>query len=176
MRSYIPLLSIGLFVFCVLTFPSAASYLDQTSSSSAAPCPFIKALANFTPSALHFNFPHGSEISGWVILFFGACSPFRTGKCFIGVLKNNEDKAGLCGGRNAFFNACEWMAPHIPQQQALRWMAALTRLFSLLTTALCLLATDRIIYLPDERGFNTRLTCWRADFKLFSFFPSVSDD
>ena len=30
------------------------------------------------------------------------------------------------------------MAPHIPQQQALHWMAALTRLFSLLITALCL--------------------------------------
>lgn len=111
----------------------------------------------------------GVKLAVELFFFFGACSPFRTGKCFIGVVKNNEDKAGLCGGRNAFFNACEWMAPHIPQQQALCWMAALTRLFSLLTAALCLLATDRIIYLPNERGFDTRLTCWKADFKLF--FP-----
>jgi len=30
-------------------------------------------------------------------------------KCFIGVVGNNEDKAGLCGGRNAFLTRVnEW--------------------------------------------------------------------
>lgn len=44
------------------------------------------------------------------------------------------------------------MAPHIPQQQALYWMAALTRLFSLLITALCLFTMDIVIYLHQLRG------------------------
>lgn len=49
--------------------------------------------------------------------------------------------------QKCIFNPCEWMAPHIPQQQALYWMAALTRLFSLLITALCLFTMDIVIYL-----------------------------
>lgn len=54
--------------------------------------------------------------------------------------------------QKCIFNPCEWMAPHIPQQQALYWMAALTRLFSLLITALCLFTMDIVIYLYQLRG------------------------
>lgn len=54
--------------------------------------------------------------------------------------------------QKCIFNPCEWMAPHIPQQQALYWMAALTRLFSLLITALCLFTMYRVIYLHHTGG------------------------
>lgn len=54
--------------------------------------------------------------------------------------------------QKCIFNACEWMSPHIPQQQALHWMAAVTWLFSLLITALCLLTMDRVIFLPQMGG------------------------
>lgn len=111
--SYIQLLSIGLFVFCnqlvcLLFHPHA--YLDQTFNSTMTLSPLKTWLffAKFTPPSIPF-LPSicGSKISHFNFFFLSFLH--RMWKCFIGVAKNNEDKTGLCGGRNAFLtHVNEW--------------------------------------------------------------------
>lgn len=108
--SYIQLLSIGLFVFskqfvCLLFHPQC--FLNQSWNSTVTL--YISSrfgcFTKFTPSTtFEFRSICGSTFSCQKISF---C--FRMWKCFIGVVKNNEDKAGLCGGRNAFLtHVNEW--------------------------------------------------------------------
>lgn len=155
--SYIQLLSIGLFVFCkqpvcLLFHPCA--YLDQTFNSTVTlsclktwlflwttPCPTHPPTCHYPPSRC------GSKINNFI---FFLSLDFTMWKCFIGVVKNNEDKAGLCGGRNAFLtHVNEWC---LTFHSSRPWMAALTWLFSLLITALCLFTMDIVIYLHQLRG------------------------
>lgn len=153
--SYIQLLSIGLFVFCnqlvcLLFHPHA--YLDQTFNSTMTLSPLKTWLffAKFTPPPSHF-FPLSVGVKLVISIFFFVFSPQNV-EVFYWCGEKQWGQGRALWWQKCIFNACEWMAPHIPQQQALHWMAALTRLFSLLITALCLLTMDIVIYLHQLRG------------------------
>lgn len=153
---HVELLSGGLFAFCkllVCLLFHRRAYLDQT-FNSAVTLVSSKDLPAFVLLSIPFFFPQSVGVK-WVasfFIYFFCLFLSELGKCFIGLVINNEDKAGLCGGRNAFLTHVNEWSPHIPQQQALCWMAALTRLFSLLITGLCLLTMDTVIYLHHLRG------------------------
>lgn len=66
---------------------------------------------NSSPPVLPVSVGVKLAISFFFFFFWsgGLYCPFRVWKCFIGVARNNEDKAGLCGGRNAFLtHVNEW--------------------------------------------------------------------
>lgn len=92
----------GLFVFCkqlVCLRLRPRAYLDQTfklQRDSLSPLT-VSPLPSHSPPL-----PLGVILAISFSFLFLCLLPFRMWKCFIGVVENNEDKAGLCGGRNAF--------------------------------------------------------------------------
>lgn len=167
---HVELLSGALFAFCkllVCLLFHRHSYLDQT-FNSAVTLVSSNDLPAFVLLSIPFFFAQSVGVKWVASFFYFGLFLSELGKCFIGLVINNEDKAGLCGGRNAFLTHVNEWSPHIPQQQALRWMAALTRLFSLLITGLCLLTMDTVIYLHRLRGGSLQSLCHRCVF-FFSF-------
>lgn len=162
--AHVRLPSIGLFVFsaylvCSLLFHPLA-YPDQTFKSAATLYLFqrLDFLYYFFFFFLHtlsksplpsFSCICGSKISNFIFFFV---SSLYYVEVFYWCGEKQWGQGRALWWQKCIFNPCEWMAPHIPQQQALCWMAALTRLFSLLITALCLFTTDIVIYLQRLRG------------------------
>lgn len=153
--AYIWLLSIGLFVFCkqlvcLLFHPRA--YHDQTFNSTTDSLSLPKTwLFCKVPPPLLLPPPPSicrSKISKFIFLVFS----LQNVEVFYWCGEKQWGQGRALWWQKCIFNPCEWMAPHIPQQQALYWMAALTRLFSLLITALCLFTMDIVIYLHQLRG------------------------
>lgn len=153
--SYIQLLSIGLFVFCKRPVCLLFHPLLIAIKLSTLPRLFISWLfcevnpppprrlpSHFSPCIC------GSKISNFIFFVF---SPQNV-EVFYWCGEKQWAQGTALWWQKCIFNPCEWMEPHIPQQQALCWMAALTRLFSLLITALCLFTMDIVIYLHQLRG------------------------
>ena len=179
--AYIGLLSIGLFVCCkppcVLTFPSPclsrsnfqlhhdslsrpkdSTVLQKKKKKQPPPHPPLSPPLPPPPPKHQTPFPPPPPVFVGVklaISFFLSC-PLQNVEVFYWRGEKQWGQGRALWWQKCIFNPCEWMVPHIPQQQALYWMAALTRLFSLLITALCLFTTDIVIYLHQlSGGFDT---------------------
>lgn len=189
--SYIQLLSIGLFVFCkqlVCLLFHSIPLLIMTKLSTL-PWLFISRLfCEVPPPPLRRRPPShfsacicGSKISNFIFFVVS----LQNVEVFYWCGEKQWAQGRALWWQKCIFNPCEWMAPHIPQQQALYWMAALTRLFSLLITALCLFTMDIVIYLHQVRGGSPLYTlCHRRFLKEISlswirgrslFFPFITD-
>lgn len=144
-----------LYTACVCLLFRPLTYHDQTFNSTTTLCLF---------QSLDFSFFFCCKVHPAPHLFFFSCicRSKISNFIFFVLSPQNVEVFYWCGQKQwgqgralwwqkCIFNPCEWMAPHIPQQQALYWMAALTRLFSLLITALCLFTMDIVIYLHQLR-------------------------
>ena len=169
------LLSIGLFVccklpVCLLFRPRA--YRNQTFNSTATlylvPKTRLFCKKKFTPPASpsphptpnpHHPTPVPASVGAKLAISFFLSCPLQNVEVFYWCGEKQWGQGRALWWQKCIFNPCEWMVPHIPQQQALYWMAALTRLFSLLITALCLFTMDIVIYLHQlSEGFDTMKT------------------
>lgn len=164
------LLSIAVFVFCVVLVSSSMclswSNILLWHNSLSPPKICFTCLPLFFLLLL-FLCSHicGCKISKF-IFFPSFLSSFQNVEVFSWCGEKQWGQGRALWWQKCIFNPCEWMVPHIPQHQALDWMAALTRLFSLLITALCLFTMDLVIYLyllilgfSGVLVFSSPLTC-----------------
>lgn len=113
--AHIWLLSIGLFVLCAyfsilgLIMIKLSTLIRHNALSPPNSWLFFFLNQNFAslPSLPLLLFPLRVKLAVYLFIFLRRV--FSMWKCFIGVCWNNEDKARLCGGRNAFLTRVdEW--------------------------------------------------------------------